>query len=191
MTEVMTKVIKEVEEKNNDEKNRNMVQRRENSPKIYTEITKLLYSCNATRVVVSEYHNGCANSGGLDFEKYDETYEEVNENRPMPYMSKNYTDMKTSLYKITSYLRQHDIFVGSTAELNNIDKRYAANMDADNIGYIAVVEIHNRKDENKPIGMLALCWKKGEDKYIPDTHTLQEKLMECEIEVRNLLTFTR
>ena len=163
----------ETEKNNKKEEVASMKARDAANPKISSELVKFLYEIGADRVMLSEFHNGQRGAGGLDFKYYDETFEEINKNRDMTYVSDQYKNMNTSKYKIIAKLRKDRIFVGSTDEIAKIDLRYSNRMTEDGMYYCGLIEVSNSET---PLGVLSCSWALKDKKYIPDPDKIREAL---------------
>ena len=163
----------ETEKNNKKEEVASMRARDDANPKISSELVKLLYEIGADRVMLSEFHNGQRGTGGLDFKYYDETFEEINKDRDMIYVSDQYKNMNTSKYKIIAKLRKDRIFVGSTDEIAKIDLRYSNRMTEDGMYYCGLIEVSNSET---PLGVLSCFWALKDKKYIPDPDKIREAL---------------
>ena len=163
----------ETEKNNKKEEVASMRARDDANPKISSELVKFLYEIGADRVMLSEFHNGQRGTGGLDFKYYDETFEEINKDRDMTYVSDQYKNMNTSKYKIIAKLRKDRIFVGSTDEIAKIDLRYSNRMTEDGMYYCGLIEVSNSET---PLGVLSCFWALKDKKYIPDPDKIREAL---------------
>lgn len=172
--EAVIEANKETEQDNKKEEVASMKARDDANPKISSELVKFLYEIGADRVMLSEFHNGQRGTGGLDFKYYDETFEEINKDRDMTYVSDQYKNMNTSKYKIIAKLRKDRIFVGSTDEISNIDLRYSNRMTEDGMYYCGLIEVSNSET---PLGVLSCFWALKDKKYIPDPDKIREALI--------------
>lgn len=172
--EAVIEANKETEQNNKKEEVASMKARDDANPKISSELVKFLYEIGADRVMLSEFHNGQRGTGGLDFKYYDETFEEINKDRDMTYVSDQYKNMNTSKYKIIAKLRKDRIFVGSTDEISNIDLRYSNRMTEDGMYYCGLIEVSNSET---PLGVLSCSWALKDKKYIPDPDKIREALI--------------
>lgn len=141
-----------------EEEETNLAIRDHVSPQISTNLRRMLYSLGADRAFVIELHNGKKNATLLPFKYFDMTYEEVNEERAVPYISQNFMNIMVSHYKLPYYLADNSYFVGGCEELSEVDSRFCSNFERFNGKYIAIVIMRNN---GKNIGFIGVSYDDG------------------------------
>jgi hypothetical protein len=122
------------------------------NPKITKSMLKLMYKTDADRVCIFEMHNGKDNPTSLPFIYCDMTYEEAKDD--IGYISDEYENLNMSKYNFPSYIYENRYFVGTTNDLNQIDKKIARRFEDDGVKYLAAIIIHSKVD----IGFLMLLY---------------------------------
>jgi hypothetical protein len=62
-------------------------------------------------------------------------------------------------------------------------------MEHDGMCFGAICEVENVYNPNRPLGILSISWRNGQEKDIPDVDKIEKILRECESDVKALLTF--
>lgn len=170
---------------------KSMERRRKVNPQVRSEILSAICELGAYRGMCAEFHNGKENADGLGFTHFTENYEEINPKYDLHYVASSYENMRTSFYPICDYLHDdsHDCLIGTVDDIKKIDPRYAANMEHDGMCFGAICEVENVYNPNRPLGILSISWRKGQEKDIPDVDKIEKILRECESDVKALLTF--
>lgn len=97
-----------------------MVYRLENTAKIQSSLDKLLYKTDASRVVYLEMQNGSKSIGGLPFIKATATFESLaDETHPI---SSQYQEVNLSLIPFADFLFKKHYWCGDTEDMKTIDK---------------------------------------------------------------------
>ena len=141
------------------------------TPQISYNLKKLLYSLDADRAFVIELHNGKKNATSLPFKYFDMTYEEIHEERVIPYISQNFMEVMVSHYKLPYYLVEKQMFIGDADELAKIDNRYAHNLKKYNGKYTGIFLL---KNNGHNIGFIGVSY--DDEKYVKSKELIQEKL---------------
>jgi hypothetical protein len=95
------------------------------SPKIQKRLAKIVTQLGADRAFAMEIHNGKKNTADLPFKFFNMSYEEVDEDRHIKYVSQHFTEGLLSHYKLPYYLAEHKYFIGNAEQLSKIDHRLA------------------------------------------------------------------
>jgi len=140
-------------------------------PQIMDNLNRMLYTLNADRTFVIELHNGKRNATKMPFKFYDMTYEEVNDERCIPYISDYYTEVMVSHYKLPYWLADHGVFIGSVDDLAEIDGRFASNLEKDGGKYLGIMLLKNKKTN---LGFIGVAY--DNEKYIKSPEEIKEKL---------------
>lgn len=114
--------------------------RRSAESKVRLAISKLVREAKANRVYVAEYHNGKQNSTNMAFTFLDLTYEDCEGTK---YISDEYQNLPTSIYKCSEYLLEKYNFIGTVDELEKIDSKLAHRMMDNNVKYVGLVLLKN------------------------------------------------
>jgi hypothetical protein len=101
------------------EHNERMGQRTDVTPQIQTELDKLRKSYGVSWVSVWEFHNNTNNLDGLPFIFASLNYESMNP--ALTPIAEQFDDVRVSLYPLVTYLRQKDVWYGTTEDLQAID----------------------------------------------------------------------
>lgn len=126
----------------------------ENAPKIQTQLDKLTYRVDASRVMVLEMHNGSEGNGGLPFTKCTATYEALNIGEHP--ISQLYQQQNMSLIPFTTYLFEHGYWCGNTDDIMNIDRGLCYKMKSNNTEHFAACVIEGI---DKPLAFLIVSFK--------------------------------
>ena len=141
------------------------------TPQISSNLKKLMYSLDSDRACVMELHNGKKNATSLPFKYFDMTYEEIHDERTVPYISQNFLSIMVSHYKLPYYLSDKQVFIGDTKALAEIDPRFAANMEKYDGKYIGIMLLRNN---GQNIGFIAVSY--DNEKYIKSEEEIKDKL---------------
>ena len=83
------------------------------TPKIQKNLDAILYTLNADRAYLIEFHNGKKNTTGLPFRYMDVSYEVTNEESKATKIGMYYQNIPTTLYKFPYYLQEHKYYIGT------------------------------------------------------------------------------
>lgn len=151
--------------------------RMENAPKIQSQLDKLTYKINASRVMILEMHNGSEGNGGLPFTKCTATYEALNIGEHP--ISQFYQLQNMSLIPFTTYLFKHGYWCGNTDEIMDIDRGLCYKMKSNNTEHFAACVIEGI---DKPLAFLIVSFKTKPD----ETHNcgyIRENIRHIAMEV--------
>ena len=143
------------------------------SPKIQKRLQKMVLTLDADRCFAIELHNGKKNATELPFKYFDMTYEEVNEDRHVQYVSQNFMEVLVSHYKLPFYLSKHNVFIGTVQELEEIDRRFAWNFSEQNGAYIGLMML---RSGGKEVGFLGVAYNEGSK--VPDKELINNIMLE-------------
>ena len=101
------------------EHNERMGQRTDVTPQIQDELDKLRKNYGVSWVSVWEFHNNTNNLDGLPFIFASLNYESMNPT--LTPIAEQFDDVRVSLYPLVTYLRQKDVWYGTTEDLQAID----------------------------------------------------------------------
>lgn len=156
----------------------------ENAPKIQSQLDKLTYKINASRVMILEMHNGSEGNGGLPFTKCTATYEALNIGEHP--ISQFYQLQNMSLIPFTTYLFEHGYWCGNTDEIMDIDRGLCYKMKSNNTEHFAACVIEGI---DKPLAFLIVSFKTKPDEshncgYIRENirHVAMEVAVYLEVE---------
>lgn len=144
----------------------------------------ILNRVDADRSLISLFHDGKYTSGNIDFKFMNECYEKTAKKRNITRVTgycrdynKRYEDIPTRDLPIYRYLRQQKekYFLGNIQALSKIDPEYANRMVSDGMGFTAMYYIH---EDGLPLSIISVSWKKGNERFIPDSTTLIKVLKE-------------
>ena len=153
--ELMHLIVQKLEY-NAKQEHAKFVARQKVSPKISSELEKMLYRLNADRTFVIELHNGKENATFLPFLYYDMTYEEVNIKSKTERIAQNFQNINVSHFKLPFYLESHFMFVGNSKKIIEIDNNFGANFEKYGSRYGGFIFL---KSSGKEIGFLGVSFK--------------------------------
>ena len=91
------------------------------TPKIQKDIDILLYTLNADRVFIFEFHNGKKNISGLPFKYADMTYEVANIERKVDRVYSKYQDVPLTMYKYPDYMYKQKLIICTIEEIEKLE----------------------------------------------------------------------
>ena len=141
------------------------------TPKIQKNLDAILYTLNADRAYLIEFHNGKKNTTGLPFRYMDVSYEVTNQESKATKIGMHYQNIPTTLYKFPYYLQEHKYYIGSVADFGEIDNDLAKQMSANFSKYFAVIALNS---DGTPVGYFGISWCDIES--VPDINTIKNKL---------------
>lgn len=157
------------------------------SPQIDSEINLLLEKLHADRIIISEFHNSVANIGNLHFAYFSATYEAIDTDNPkIEYLSNQFQNINTSLFRITNYVYVHNYLACTLDELKQVDKRYAVGTELDNMKYFAFHII--KSIDGQPIGMIHVAWRNEANVKHAD---LRNDLLAAALKLGNYLSYKK
>ena len=125
------------------------------SPKIQRCLINMIYTLDCDRAFVIELHNGQKNATDLPFKFFDMTYEEVNDERNVRYISQHFFNTMVTHYKLPYYLTKNGYFIGNASDIYEIDSRYADNFVEYGGVYTAMITLRSGKSD---IGFLGISY---------------------------------
>ena len=141
------------------------------TPKIQKNLDAILYTLNADRAYLIEFHNGKKNTTGLPFRYMDVSYEVTNEESKATKIGMYYQNIPTTLYKFPYYLQEHKYYIGTIDDFAKVDTDLAKQMGANLAKYFAVVALNS---DGTPVGYLGISWCDPES--VPDANVIKDKL---------------
>ena len=141
------------------------------TPKIQKNLDAILYTLNADRAYLIEFHNGKKNTTGLPFRYMDVSYEVTNEESKATKIGMYYQNIPTTLYKFPYYLQEHKYYIGTIDDFGKVDTDLAKQMSANFAKYFAVVALNS---DGTPVGYLGISWCDPES--VPDVNVIKNKL---------------
>ena len=141
------------------------------TPKIQKNLDAILYTLNADRAYLIEFHNGKKNTTGLPFRYMDVSYEVTNEESKATKIGMYYQNIPTTLYKFPYYLQEHKYYIGTIDDFGRVDADLAKQMSANFAKYFAVIALNS---DGTPVGYLGISWCDTES--VPDINTIKNKL---------------
>ena len=141
------------------------------TPKIQKNLDAILYTLNADRAYLIEFHNGKKNTTGLPFRYMDVSYEVTNEESKATKIGMLYQNIPTTLYKFPYYLQEHKYYIGTIDDFGKVDADLAKQMSANFAKYFAVIALNS---DGTPVGYLGISWCDIES--VPDINTIKNKL---------------
>jgi hypothetical protein len=159
--------------------------RMENSAALNNVVMELLYSTNADRVLLAEYHNGSSNVSGVPFLKWSVTFEAFKDNMGFG-VANDYQQQQITLYPFITHIGENYLYRGYVeTDLKGIDKSYAYKLMSHKIEYIIVSQIVNNKGSK--CGMLILEYT---DATVIDEYNVKQKLHRASQECAALLSLS-
>lgn len=154
--------------------NKELYERSEYDQKVKNLLPIYLYKYGADRVWIVQYHNGVMDwqHGTMRFELCSDSVKSI---------KNQYNNFNLTWVNLPYYLKEHDIFIGSLEELNNIDPTLCTQFKKNNISYIACTVI--RDNSNYPIGVFGLTWTS----IPPNIDSLKDKIHHYLIEDRGTI----
>ena len=159
--------------------------RMENSAALNNVVLELMYSTNADRVLLAEYHNGSSNVSGVPFLKWSVTFEAFKDEMGFG-VANEYQQQQITLYPFITHIGENYLYRGYVeTDLKEIDKSYAYKLMSHKIEYIIVSQIVNNKGAK--CGMLILEYT---DPSVIDEYNVKQKLHRASQECAALLTLS-
>ena len=158
-----------------------MNQRMNNTPLIQAELDKLRIQMDAAWVSVWELHNNTNNLDGIPFIFASLTYESMNPG--MTPIAEQFDNVRLSLYPLSSYLREKEMWYGDVEKLKNIDNTAYYRAKALGITYLGfrLMEV-----EGAPNALLSFAFVEGSE--IPRNDTFIQSWVLTSYKVNSLLS---
>ncbi len=176
--ETIFKSYDEYREKTHSER---MDKRTNNTPLIQAELNTLRSKYNASWVSVWELHNNTNNLDGLPFIFASLNYESMNPG--LVPIAEQFDDVRLSLYPISTYLRQHEMWYGDVEELKDID--YTAYYRAKALG-IKYLGFRLMDADGTPNAVLSFAYVEGVE--LPEMDDFVESWIMSSYKINGLLT---
>lgn len=141
------------------------------TPRIQEALTRIVYATNVDRICIFEFHNGKENASGLPFRYADMSYEEIGDGMSIDKVGMNCQNIPLNLFKFPYYLQQNNIFIGTSEELNKIDKDFANGVMGNGGKYIAAIYLSSH---GVSLGFIWMSFHSMEN--VPPREELQKKL---------------
>ena len=154
------------------------------TPKIQKNLDAVLYSLNADRAYLLEFHNGKKNTTGLPFRYMDVSYEVTNQDSKATKIGMFYQNVPTTLYKFPYFLIERKYYIGTIDDFKAIDADLGKQMEANFAKYFAVIALNS---DGTPLGYLGISWCDLEN--VPDLNTIKAKLHTYDKTFSQLLDF--
>jgi len=138
--------------------NERMDRRTNNTPLIQNELDNLRVRYNASWVSVWELHNNTNNLDGLPFIFASLNYESMNPGL-IP-IAEQFDNVRLSLYPLSTYLREHEMWYGDVEGLKEID--YSAYYRAKALG-ISYIGFKLMQVEGAPNAVLSFAYVEGSE----------------------------
>lgn len=146
-------------------------------------LSKMIFTTDADRAWLIEFHNGSKNIGtGLPFLFGSMRIEEVRDD--ILNVDEEYSDFSLSKYKFIVKVVEDGFFHGGIDDVHNIDERMYYKFKANNVNEIALLTLY---DGEKPIGILGLSY--CNDKVM-DKQLVGRNIRNCGFQVATLLSQT-
>lgn len=121
------------------------------------------------RASILEFHNGNNNIAGLPFYWSDMTYESTDSD--IIGVRDNWNSISLTRYNFSNQFFNDGYFVGSTLDIERIDKRFAFKLREDDITYIAALPILD--SSGRTIGAIVMSSDTKEQTYIDKAEVLK------------------
>lgn len=161
--------------------NEKMAERINNTPLIQEELDKFRLQVNASWVSVWELHNSTNNLDGMPFIFASLTYESMNP--ALIPIADQFDNVRLSLYPLSTYLYQKEMWVGDVETLREVDNTAYYRAKALGIKYLGfkLMEI-----EHAPNAVLSFAYVEGVE--MPDTSYVSQTCIYTSYKVNSLLT---
>ena len=131
-------------------------------------LSKMIFTTNADRAWLIEFHNGSKNlTTGLPFLFGSMRIEEVRDS--ISNVDEDYADFSLSKYKLVAKVLDDGYFYGGLDDIQKIDQRLYYKFKANDISEIALLTLY---DGEKPAGIIGLSFCNGKkmDKQLVGKH---------------------
>lgn len=158
-----------------------MNKRTNNTPLIQAELNSLRSKYDASWVSVWELHNNTNNLDGLPFIFASLNYESMNPG--LVPIAEQFDNVRLSLYPISTYLRQHEMWYGDVEQLKDID--YSAYYRAKALG-ISYLGFKLMNVDGAPNAVLSFAFVEGVT--LPDMDDFVQSWVMSSYKINSLLT---
>jgi hypothetical protein len=178
--EVVFKSYEDYREKSHNER---MDKRSNNTPIIQAELDKLRILTDASLVSVWELHNSTNNLDGMPFIFASLTYESTNP--ALAPIGEQFDNVRLSLYPLSTYLRENEMWYGDVESLKNVDNTAYYRAKALGAKYLGfrLMEV-----DGAPNAVLSFAYIEGAE--VPDNDTLIQNWILTSYKINGLLTVT-
>ena len=158
-----------------------MVERMNNTPLIQSELDKFRLYTDAAWVSVWELHNSTNNLDGMPFLFASLTYESMNPG--LTPIAEQFDNVRLSLYPLSTYLREHEMWYGDVESLKDVDNTAYYRAKALGITFLGfrLMEI-----ENAPNALMSFAYTDGTD--APPTGDFVQSWVLSSYKINSLLT---
>ena len=159
-----------------------MVERMNNTPLVQAELDKFRLFTDASWVSVWEFHNSTNNLDGMPFLFASLTYESMNPS--LTPIAEQFDNVRLSLYPLSSYLMQHEMWYGDVEALQEIDNTAYYRAKALGITYLGfrLMEV----EKNAPSAVLSFAFVEGMP--VPPERDIVQNWVMTSYKVNSLLT---
>lgn len=147
-------IVKQINEYQREQHDKAMKMRENATIKLHSLCQDLLYSVDADRVWIIEFHNGKSNmSNGLPFDFGIMTIEHTKDG--VCSAQEEFKDFPVSYYPLIYKVYSDGYWYGTVDKLKNIDKKLYYKMLSNNTKYLACLELYS---DNKPLAILGVSY---------------------------------
>ena len=152
--------------------------RTEKDQQIKNLLPTYLYRYRADRVWIIQYHNGI-----MDWQHGTMRFELCRNN--IPSIKDQYNGFNLTWLNLPYYLMEHEMFIGDTASLQELDHVLYTQFVKNKISYIACTVI--RDSNNYPIGIFGVTWCCSPSDIEQQREKIMAYLIESRIELRKFI----
>lgn len=156
MDKVVEKVVYEHTYSKTREHTKAIERRQAVSPKVDSILNNALITLKCDRAFVVEMHNGTNNTAGLPFIYGEMTYEVVNDS--IDHVDGEYTSLNLSRYTFPLFLGKTNVWLGTLAELEKLDKKLANRLESEDVTYLVVTSLNGM---NNALGCFGVAYCYG------------------------------
>ena len=158
-----------------------MTERMNNTPLIQAELDKFKIKTDASWVSIWELHNSTNNLDGMPFLFASLTYESMNP--ALTPIAEQFDNVRLSLYPLSSYLREKEMWYGDVETLKEVDNTAYYRAKALGIKYLGfrLMEI-----DGSPNAVMSFAYVQGAD--IPSENLLVQEWVMSSYKVNSLLS---
>lgn len=158
-----------------------MAERMNNTPLIQAELDKFKIKTDASWVSIWELHNSTNNLNGMPFLFASLTYESMNP--ALTPIAEQFDNVRLSLYPLTSYLRENEMWYGSVEEIKEVDNTAYYRAKALGIKYLGFRLMEN---EGAPNAVMSFAYVEGAN--VADERLLVQEWIMSSYKVNSLLS---
>ena len=161
-----------------------MQERIDNTPLIQDELESFRTSIGASRAWVFELHNSTNSLDGMPFLFASMTYETVSPS--LSTAAFEFDNIRLSLYKIVTYLRNNEYWFGDVEDLADIDRIAYQQFKIFNLSYGG---LRMMKVEGTPNAILCFAYNEGSER--PSDEKIMERWLLASYKINSLLTLSK